>query len=402
MLTAREYGMNDVPTRDELFNPVLEALTHLNGSGRNNEITDKVIELLGIPDHVAQQMNQHGSKTELEDRLGWARTYLKTYGVIDNPKTGTWELTEKGKATKEVDPKEVVTSYKGSRTSEGHLSEHWRSELLSGHDKSEVPKSHEMYNAVLAALRRRGGSARINEITQEVIAVMGIPDHVAEIPHKDGRQTELEYNLGWTRTYLKNYGAINNPRMGVWTLTAKGNATSEVDHEKVVVGYENKRTASGNDSEQWRDELLNVLQDMPADGFERLCQRLLRDSGFIEVTVKERSGNGDINGEGIIRLGGLISFPVMFQFKRPYSNVSAKEISEFRGDMQGRTEKGLFCTTGDFTQEARREATRSGVPLIDLIDGTGLTDLLIELELGVKPIKATVEGDVDTNFFQSI
>ena len=394
--------MQNVPTRDELFNPIIEALRHLGGSGRNSDIAEKVVDLLGIPDRVAQEMHKDGNKTELEDRLGWSRTYLKTYGVIDNPRPGTWELTEKGKTTREVDPGEVVASYKGRRISGGHLSEHWRSELLGGQDTEEVPKSHEMYNAVLAALRRRGGSARINEITQEVIAVMGIPDHIAEIPHKNGGQTELEYNLGWTRTYLKNYGAINNPRMGVWTLTAKGNATGEVDHEKVVAGYENKRTSSGNDPEQWRDELLSMLQSMPPEGFERLCQRLLRESGFIEVTVTERSGDGGISGHGLIRLGGLISFQVMFRFKRPSSNVSTKEISEFRGDMQGRSEKGVFCTTGDFTQEARREAIRSGVPLIDLIDGTGLTDLLIQLELGVKPIQAAVEGDIDMNFFQSI
>ncbi|MCY4475582.1 MAG: restriction endonuclease [Chloroflexi bacterium] len=395
--------MNTVPTRDELFDPVVQALRQLGGSGRNSEIADKVISLLGMTDRAAQQMSKDGSKTELEDRLGWARTYLKTYGAIDNPRPGTWELTEKGKITREVDPEEVIASYKGRKNPDDHLSEHWRSELLGGQDMTKVPRSSDMYNAVLAALRRRGGSARINEITQEVIEILGIPDHVAEIPHQNGGQTELEYNLGWTRTYLKNYGAINNPRMGVWTLTAKGSATtSEVDHEKVIAGFENNRNSVQNDSEQWREELLSVLRGMSAGGFERLCQRLLRDSGFTEVTVAERTGDGGITGHGVIRLGGLISFPVMFQFQRPSSNVSAREISQFRGDMQGRSEKGLFCTTGDFTQEARREASRYGVPLIDLIDGSGLADLLIELELGVKPIRATVEGDVDANFFRSI
>jgi len=51
--------------------------------------------------------------------------------------------------------------------------------------------------------------------------------------------------------------------------------------------------------------------------------------------------------------------------------------------MIGRTDKGLFITTGTFTAEAKKEVTRDGAPPIDLIDGDQLGELLKSLKLGV-------------------
>lgn len=51
--------------------------------------------------------------------------------------------------------------------------------------------------------------------------------------------------------------------------------------------------------------------------------------------------------------------------------------------MMGRSDKGLFITTGSFTSDARKEATRDGAPAIDLIDGDDLCELLKNLKLGV-------------------
>lgn len=125
----------------------------------------------------------------------------------------------------------------------------------------------------------------------------------------------------------------------------------------------------------------------PGDGpiaFERLCQRILRESGFIEVEVTKRSGDGGIDGYGTIRLGGLISFNVLFQSKRYKGNIGPDTVRDFRGAMVGRADKGVIISTGGFTLEARREATRDGAPPIDLIDGRLLAEKLKELKLGVK------------------
>ena len=121
---------------------------------------------------------------------------------------------------------------------------------------------------------------------------------------------------------------------------------------------------------------------MDANAFERLCQRLLRESGFIKVEITGRSGDGGIDGVGVLRLN-LLSFHVLFQCKKWKGSVGAPIVRDFRGAMVGRADKGLILTTGNFTADARREATRDGAPAIDLVDGDSLCDLLKTTKIGV-------------------
>ena len=51
--------------------------------------------------------------------------------------------------------------------------------------------------------------------------------------------------------------------------------------------------------------------------------------------------------------------------------------------MVGRTDKGLFITTGTFTPAAIKEATRDGAPAIDLINGDDLAEKLKDPKMGV-------------------
>lgn len=52
-----------------------------------------------------------------------------------------------------------------------------------------------------------------------------------------------------------------------------------------------------------------------------------------------------------------------------FEKVGAGAIRDFRGAMAGRGEKGVIITTSTFTAAAQQEATRDGVPPIDLLDG---------------------------------
>ncbi len=132
----------------------------------------------------------------------------------------------------------------------------------------------------------------------------------------------------------------------------------------------------------WKERLLDILLAMDATAFERLCQRLLRESGFIKVEITGRSGDGGIDGVGVLRLN-LLSFHVLFQCKKWRSSVGASVVRDFRGAMVGRADKGLVITTGNFTADARREATRDGAPAIDLVDGDALCELLKSVKIGV-------------------
>ena len=104
-----------------------------------------------------------------------------------------------------------------------------------------------------------------------------------------------------------------------------------------------------------------------------------------------------------MRLGGFLSFRVLFQCKRYKGSVGAGTVRDFRGAMIGRTDKGLIVTTGNFTRDAIREATRDGAPEIDLIDGEQLIDKLKELGLGVTTEEVVSEQvTVIPDFFANI
>jgi len=269
--------------------------------------------------------------------------------------------------------------------------------------KVDIPTFDTLMNPVIEALKDLGGSGTIEEINDKATEIAGLSDKQLEVLHdpEKGGQTETEYRLGWTRTYLKKYGVIENSSRGVWALAPKGRQLGRVNPKAVkrFVQQQSKKARVVSEDEldevdvetSWRDELLDILLKMEPSAFERLVQRLLRESGFTQVEVTGRTGDGGIDGKGIMRLGGLLSFHVIFQCKRYKGSVTVSQVRDFRGAMVGRADKGLLVTTGNFTKDAVREATRDGAPAIDLIDGDQLIDKLKELELGVRTKVLEVE-----------
>ena len=270
----------------------------------------------------------------------------------------------------------------------------------------KVPTFDRFMNPVIQALKKLGGSGTIEEINNTATEIARLSDEQLEVLHdpEKGSQTEVEYRLAWARTYLKKYGVLENSSRGVWALTPKGRQLDQVNPQEVrrfvqkqqkkvkpAVPEEDELVDESDVDTSWRDELLATLLKMDPSAFERLVQRLLRESGFIQVEVTGQSGDGGIDGKGIMRLGGLLSFHVIFQCKRYQGAVSVSQVRDFRGAMVGRADKGLLITTGNFTKDALREATRDGAPAIDLIDGDLLLDKLKELGLGVKTEKIEVE-----------
>lgn len=265
-----------------------------------------------------------------------------------------------------------------------------------------VPDYDAFLNPLLQAMHKLGGSASISEQEDTVATLLKLSDkEIAEV-HK-GNTTKLSYRLAWARTYLKLFGLLENSSRGVWSLTSEGSARKSVDAQEVkrYVRVHARKSADSKKQDKhqepelenisWEEQLLETIKKIPSDAFERLCQRLLRESGFILVEVTGRSGDGGIDGKGVIRVGGLLSFHVNFQCKRYRGSVSPSTIRDFRGALMGRADKGLIITTGSFTKDARREAQRDGASPIDLIDGNDLVEKLKQLEIGVEVKQRVVE-----------
>lgn len=280
-----------------------------------------------------------------------------------------------------------------------------------------VPQYHELMFPVLDAVKALGGSATNDEMQKAVVEALALTEQQQQVMHKDSRLTEIEYRTHWARTHLRGIGALENSKRGVWAVTELGEHLTEADMhartkawraelraKRLARAAEESSTTvdvdAADDDLDWKEQVLNHLLRLPPAGFERLSQRLLREAGFINVTVTGKSGDGGIDGAGVYRVS-LVSFPVYFQCKRYKGTVSASVVRDFRGAMVGRGEKGLLITTGSFSKDATVEANRDGAPPVELIDGDRLCDLLKEYGLGVRVTQRTVEDiEVVPTFFE--
>lgn len=289
--------------------------------------------------------------------------------------------------------------------------------------KIKSPTQLELVEPTFTALVELGGSATISEIYERIVAMLNLPDSVIDEPHKGSasQQTELEYQLAWARTRLKNYGAISNSKRGVWMITPEFADKTSISRSDVTEHIKKTKLAGKTDAEAekilndgdptddgidtpeelepWKTELADTLHNMNPYAFERLAMLLLRECGFSQVRVTKKSGDGGIDGTGKLRINGIFSFNVAFQCKRYTGSVSAGDIRDFRGSLTTDIEKGIFITTGTFTRAAREEASNAGKQQIDLIDGTEFIGKLIEYRLGVK--EKTIY-EVDKAFFEKV
>ena len=288
---------------------------------------------------------------------------------------------------------------------------------------NQMPTFDSLMNPLLEGLFALGGSGSIDEIYEKVLELEKIDEEISSVPHnpEKSNQTEVAYRLAWARTYLKKYGFLENSSRGVWALTKLAKEQKHVSPQNVVKKVREadkteprqKRKKAKNEqielddtdtqeAQGWREELYHVLtKEISPDAFERLTQRLLRESGFVQVEVTGRTGDGGIDGKGIARIHGFMSFHVIFQCKKYQGSVSAGDIRDFRGAMVGRADKGLFITTGTFTPAALKEATRDGAPPIDLVDGEQLAEKLKEFQLGIKT-KMIEKVIIDKDWFANL
>jgi restriction system protein len=273
------------------------------------------------------------------------------------------------------------------------------------------PKFVSYFWPVVAALKKLGGSARPAEVREEIAAKLGISE-AAQAETLQSGFPRFDNQVAWARFYLVKAGIIDSSSRGVWMLTEKGRALTDLPRQEALELFKNvhaqfhadhgaDKTPDAEEAEaappqdatspaaiNYRQQLLEILRSLPPSGFERFCQRLLRESGFQEVTVTGRSGDGGIDGLGILQVSPLVSFKVLFQCKRYAGPVTPSQVRDFRGAMQGRADKGIIVTTGAFTPDAKKEAVRDGVPPIELVDSEKLVAMLEELELGLHPIKS--------------
>ena len=275
--------------------------------------------------------------------------------------------------------------------------------------KKKCPNHSFFFEPTLKALEMLGGSGSNEEIYKKVVSITNLPKDIVDEMHSF-TMSEVEYKLMWARTYLKNYGAVESSRQGVWALTTKGaNLLKTMIDTKEILAFTNKKRVGDKivsdeeipDAEKktWREQVTDILHNIDPYAFEKLAQRLLRECGFSDVQVTKKSGDGGIDGTGKLKIQGIFSFNVAFQCKRYKGLVGASEIREFRGSLGTNIEKGVLITTGAFTRAAKEEASSEGKRLIDLMDGEELIDKLAEYGIGLNEVKSY---EIDEDYFNSL
>jgi restriction system protein len=270
------------------------------------------------------------------------------------------------------------------------------------------------FKPIIEVLKETGGSGTAAEVIDRVIEKMRIPETEQEVTLKDG-QSRIRNQVQWARLYLAYAGYIDASRRGIWSLTEKGLSADTLTFDALGIFGEVKKSfkegkrlkdrtkpSVGETGEEeieppdHRTNLLNLIKSLPPSGFERLSQRLLRESGFQKVEVTGKTGDGGIDGVGILQVNPFVSFNVLFQCKRYQGAVTPSQIRDFRGAMMGRADKGIIITTGTFTLEVKKEARRDGAPPIELVDGDTLVQMFEQQQLGLIP---RTTYDVDEKFF---
>ena len=280
--------------------------------------------------------------------------------------------------------------------------------------KHKGPEFIRFFEPILQVLKESGGSGTTSEVIDRAIELLRIPEAEQEVALKNG-QSRIRNQVQWARLYLVRSGYLDSSRRGVWSLTEKGAAADLATFDAYSV-FQRVQSELQTDRKKkqlqepfidevdqttvepadYKGELLALVRSLPPSGFERLCQRLLRESGFQRVIVTGRSGDGGIDGIGVLQVNPFVTFSVLFQCKRYQGSVTPSHIRDFRGAMMGRADKGIIITTGTFTLDAKKEARRDGVPPIELVAGEDLIHLFEDLQLGLLPRKTF---EIDRKFF---
>ena len=300
--------------------------------------------------------------------------------------------------------------------------------MASPRPNSKGPQFVRYFAPLLKALHDLGGSGRPSEVESIIVFDLGIPVQEQNEVTKAG-QSRFSNQVAWARFYLSKAGMLASSARGVWSLTPKGKATTLTYADALLLFKDvqqrvKKQNVDADDVENsakqdmpqhdttleltpdeareqgtvhYREGLLILLRQLPPAGFESLCRFLLLEAGFQKVDITGRSGDGGIDGHGVLEINPFVSFRVLFQCKRYAGSVGAPQVRDFRGAMSGRTDKGIILTTGTFTSDAKNEAIRDGAPPIELVDGSKLVEMFARLKIGLRPIETY---EVDEAFFE--
>lgn len=246
----------------------------------------------------------------------------------------------------------------------------------------------------------------------------------------------FDNRIGWAKSHISQAGLLTSPRRAVTVITPRGiealgqnpvridlrvlqeyeayrefrnRRKSDDEPASQVEETENSQTpeeilenAYVQVRRQIESDLLAQIMASPPDFLERVVVDLVVRMGYggnRKDAGKALGRSGDEGIDGIINEDPLGLDIIYLQAKRWEGVVGRPEIQKFAGALQGqRAKKGIFITTSNFTSEAREFAARIDTKII-LIDGSMLTQLMFDHNVGVASASNYEVKKIDSDYF---
>ncbi|MDY6874140.1 MAG: restriction endonuclease [Chloroflexota bacterium] len=256
---------------------------------------------------------------------------------------------------------------------------------------------------------------------------------------KSGQQPVFYNRVGWARTYLKKSGLLEDPERGFFRITDRGNQVLTENPTRIDMKYlrrfeeylEFRERHQDSDNEDEVEPSTDLEELTPEEAFEETYQRIRSDladelleaviestPGFFEKLVidllvkigyggSQRSAaravgrSGDEGIDGIIDEDRLGLEQIYIQAKKwdPKHPIGRPDVQKFVGALSGkRARKGVFITTSRFTKEAYDYAASIERKVV-LIDGSRLTMLMIDHNVGVSVTTNYEMKEINTDYF---
>jgi restriction system protein len=304
------------------------------------------------------------------------------------------------------------------------------------------------YESIMSPLLRQladGKERRVGELVLELAKALNMSEEDLAIMLPSGMSTTFASRVAWAKTYLKQAGLVDQPKRGIVRIAVRGRQVLASGVERVdntlleqfaefTAFRKRSRTVNGDAAEHGlsdlplsgrtpavqapheriddaakelaatlADDILSAIKGCSPAFFEELVVQLLLKMGY-GGSRKEagkavgRTGDGGI--DGVISEDRLGLDSIYVQAKRWQGSVGEPDIRNFLGALVGRgASKGVFITTGSFSEPARSFSTRSLQQKIVLIDGDRLAELMIEHDLGVSTVATYQVKRIDSDFF---
>ena len=259
-----------------------------------------------------------------------------------------------------------------------------------------LPKESEVQLPLLQVLVEIGGEGPTKDIYPLVtkkFPKITEDDLNERLPSGGNKWTN---RIQWVRQALVSKGEMSSPRHAIWVITEKGRRRVQNQIKKKMtidaripswaIPQKTSFTELHEEYESsFRSGLLMRLNELMPHQFELFARKLVQAYGFSEVEVTELHSDGGIDGHGRFHLG-LATMKAAFQCKRWKGLVGRPEVDKFRGAIQGEFEQGIFFTTSDFSQPARKASFKKGAVPIILLNGEKIVDMMINKGIGVEKV----------------